>query len=375
MSISTAMSKCSAARARFLGQHVAVPLQGVAVHINAFNFPVWGMLEKLAPALLAGVPSIVKPATQTCYLTEACVRLIIDSGILPEGAVQLVIGRTGDLLDRLGAQDVVAFTGSADTALMLRGNPALMRHSTRFMAEQDSLNASILGPDAAAGQRRIRRCSSRKRLTEITTKAGQKCTAMRRLIVPAAQMEAVAEALTDKAGGHHRRRSGGRGRADGGAGLACAEGRCAGAADAIADRGAADPWRSRAHDDWWMRTRIRPSCRRCCWHAPTPMPRDRVHEVEAFGPALHPDALPRYRPCGGTGQSRRRLAGVLALHRRSGRGAGHRAGQRRLAWPHLHQQCHHRRRRPRAMARPCRIWSMAGRAAQAAARSWAAFAA
>ncbi len=181
----------------FLGQHIAVPLQGVAVQINAFNFPVWGMLEKLAPAILAGVPSIVKPATQTCYLTEACMRLIIDSGILPEGAVQLVIGRTGDLLDRLGAQDVVAFTGSADTALALRANPALMRHSTRFMAEQDSLNASILGPDAGADSAEFA-LFIKEAVTEITTKAGQKCTATRRLIVPAGMMAAVGAALSAK---------------------------------------------------------------------------------------------------------------------------------------------------------------------------------
>jgi oxepin-CoA hydrolase / 3-oxo-5,6-dehydrosuberyl-CoA semialdehyde dehydrogenase len=181
----------------FLGQHIAVPLQGVAVQINAFNFPVWGMLEKLAPALMAGMPSIVKPATQTCYLTEACVRLIIDSGILPEGAVQLVIGRTGDLLDRLGAQDVVAFTGSADTALMLRGNPSLMRHSTRFMAEQDSLNASILGPDAGPESEEFA-LFIKEAVTEITTKAGQKCTATRRLIVPTSMMEAVSDALGAK---------------------------------------------------------------------------------------------------------------------------------------------------------------------------------
>lgn len=181
----------------FLGQHIAVPLQGVAVQINAFNFPVWGMLEKLAPAILAGMPSIVKPATQTCYLTEACMRLIIDSGILPEGAVQLVIGRAGDLLNRLGAQDVVAFTGSADTALMLRANPALLRHSTRFMAEQDSLNASILGPDAGTDSAEFE-LFIKEAVTEITTKAGQKCTATRRLIVPAAMMDAVGTALSEK---------------------------------------------------------------------------------------------------------------------------------------------------------------------------------
>ncbi|MDX1779969.1 MAG: phenylacetic acid degradation bifunctional protein PaaZ [Thalassovita sp.] len=179
----------------FLGQHIAVPLQGVAVHINAFNFPVWGMLEKLAPTLLAGVPAIVKPATQTCYLTEACFRMIIDSGILPEGAVQLIVGRTGDLLDRLGAQDVVSFTGSADTANMLRSNPNLLRNSTRFLAEQDSLNAAILGPDADADSPEFA-LFIKEATREITAKAGQKCTAMRRLVVPADRMGTVAAALT-----------------------------------------------------------------------------------------------------------------------------------------------------------------------------------
>ncbi|SFU02672.1 phenylacetic acid degradation bifunctional protein PaaZ [Sedimentitalea nanhaiensis] len=178
----------------FIGQHIAVPLQGVAVLINAFNFPVWGMLEKLAPAILAGMPVIVKPATQTCYLTEACFRMIVESGILPEGAVQLVIGGTGDMLDRLGAQDVVSFTGSAETALHLRTNPALMRNSVRFHAEQDSLNATILGPDVRAGSVAFE-AFIKEAANEITTKAGQKCTAIRRIIVPQSAMDAVSEAL------------------------------------------------------------------------------------------------------------------------------------------------------------------------------------
>lgn len=184
----------------FIGQHIAVPLQGVAVLINAFNFPVWGMLEKLAPAILAGMPVIVKPATQTCYLTEACFRMIIDSGILPEGAVQLVIGGTGDMLDRLGAQDVVSFTGSADTALHLRANPALMRNSVRFHAEQDSLNATILGPDVASGSPAFE-AFIKEAANEITTKAGQKCTAIRRIIVPQSAMGEVSEALMTRLAG------------------------------------------------------------------------------------------------------------------------------------------------------------------------------
>lgn len=179
----------------FLGQHICTPLQGVAVHINAFNFPVWGMLEKLAPTLLAGVPAIVKPATATCYVTELAVRLMLDSGILPAGALQLVSGGLGDMLDHLTMQDVVSFTGSAQTALKLRQNPVILENSIRFVAEQDSLNASILGPDATPGTPEfdlfIKEVSR-----EMTTKAGQKCTAVRRIITPTSQTEAVIEALS-----------------------------------------------------------------------------------------------------------------------------------------------------------------------------------
>ncbi len=179
----------------FLGQHIAVPLQGVAVHINAFNFPVWGMLEKLAPALLAGVPCIVKPATQTSFLTEACVRIMMDSGLLPEGALQLIVGRTGDLLSRLGPQDVVSFTGSARTALALRSMPNILANSVRFVAEQDSLNASVLGPDAAPDTPEFD-LFVKEAVTEMTTKAGQKCTAIRRMIVPDTLVSPVLDALT-----------------------------------------------------------------------------------------------------------------------------------------------------------------------------------
>ena len=181
----------------FLGQHVATSLHGVAVHINAFNFPVWGMLEKLAPTLLAGVPAIVKPASATAWLAEAAFRMIVESGILPEGAVQFVAGSTGDLLDRLGAQDVVSFTGSAATAGHLRANPNLLRNSVRFVAEQDSLNASVLGPDAAPGTPEFD-AFVREVHREMTAKAGQKCTAIRRIIVPAENREAVIAAISDK---------------------------------------------------------------------------------------------------------------------------------------------------------------------------------
>lgn len=183
----------------FIGQHICTPLRGVAVHINAFNFPVWGMLEKLAPALLAGVPAIVKPATATCYVTEACVRLMLQSGLLPEGALQLVSGGLGDMLDRLTCQDVVGFTGSAATAGMLRANPKLLENSVRFMAEQDSLNASILGPDAMPGTPEFD-LFIKEATREITTKAGQKCTAIRRILAPEAQVGAVIDALSERLG-------------------------------------------------------------------------------------------------------------------------------------------------------------------------------
>jgi oxepin-CoA hydrolase/3-oxo-5,6-dehydrosuberyl-CoA semialdehyde dehydrogenase len=178
----------------FVGQHVCVPLEGAAVHINAFNFPVWGMLEKLAPALLAGVPAIVKPATQTAYLTERVFRRILASGVLPEGAVQLICGGVGDLFEHLTCQDLVSFTGSASTARKLRQHPVVSAHSVRFTAETDSLNSSILGPDAAAGSPELE-LFVREVVREMTVKAGQKCTAIRKAIVPAARVDEVLGAL------------------------------------------------------------------------------------------------------------------------------------------------------------------------------------
>ena len=179
----------------FLGQHVCTPLRGAAIQINAFNFPVWGMLEKFAPAFLAGMPSIVKPATATAYVTEACVRLMLGSGLLPTGSLQLITGGLGDLLDRLGPQDVVGFTGSAQTALKLRSTPNLLRNAVRFVGEQDSLNGSILGPDAGPDTPEfdlfVNEVSK-----EITVKAGQKCTAVRRIIVPFEHLGAATDALT-----------------------------------------------------------------------------------------------------------------------------------------------------------------------------------
>ena len=162
----------------FVGQHVFTPLQGVAVHINAFNFPVWGMLEKLGPTLLAGVPAIVKPGSSTGYLTELAVRIMIEAGVLPAGALQLIMGSTGDLMDHLTCQDVVSFTGSAYTAMKLQSHPVIARESVRFVAERDSLNASILGPDAAPGTPEFD-LFVREVAREMTVKAGQKCTAIR----------------------------------------------------------------------------------------------------------------------------------------------------------------------------------------------------
>ena len=181
----------------FLGQHYCTPLLGAAIHINAFNFPVWGMLEKLAPTLLAGVPAIVKPATATCYLTEACFRLMIEADIFPPGSLQLIIGSTADLLDRLDCQDVVSFTGSAETALALRSNPRLLAQSTRFIAEQDSLNATLLAPDIAPDSTEFDLFVA-EATKEITTKAGQKCTTIRRIMVPEDRIDAIAKALSRK---------------------------------------------------------------------------------------------------------------------------------------------------------------------------------
>jgi len=182
---------------QFAGTHILVPRGGVAVHINAFNFPVWGLLEKFAPSFLAGMPCIGKPATATSYLTEAAVRLMLQSGLLPEGALQLVIGGTGDLLDRLNGQDVVTFTGSADTAARLRVHPNIVRHSVPFNAEADSLNCAILAPDCTPDTPEFD-LFVKEVAREMTVKAGQKCTAIRRAIVPRNLLDAVAQALRDR---------------------------------------------------------------------------------------------------------------------------------------------------------------------------------
>ena len=178
----------------FAGTHILVPRGGVAVHINAFNFPVWGLLEKFAPSFLAGMPCIAKPASATSYLTEAAVRLMHESGLLPAGSLQLVIGGTGDLLDRLQGQDVVTFTGSADTAAKLKTNRNIVAQSIPFNAEADSLNCAILAPDVSPDDEEFE-LFIKEVAREMTVKAGQKCTAIRRAIVPRRHVAAVAEKL------------------------------------------------------------------------------------------------------------------------------------------------------------------------------------
>lgn len=178
----------------FVGQHILTPLEGAAIHINAYNFPCWGMLEKLAPTLLAGMPAIVKPASQTAYLTELMVRKMVDSGVLPEGAVSLICGSVGDLLSHVTGQDVVTFTGSAATGRKLKASAAIVDNATRFTMEADSLNATVLGSDATPDSPEFD-LFVKEIAREMTTKAGQKCTAIRRVFVPENLTQAVIEAL------------------------------------------------------------------------------------------------------------------------------------------------------------------------------------
>ncbi|WP_203135390.1 phenylacetic acid degradation bifunctional protein PaaZ [Microbacterium sp. JZ31] len=178
----------------FLGRHIRTTLPGVAVQINAFNFPVWGPLEKLAPAFLAGMPSVIKPATPTAYVTEHLVRIMVESGLLPAGSVQLVTGSVRELFAHTRLGDIVSFTGSASTADALRRHDAVQRGGVIFHAETDSINASVLGPDAAPGTPEFE-AYVRQLVAEMTAKAGQKCTAIRRAIVPAALADDVVEAV------------------------------------------------------------------------------------------------------------------------------------------------------------------------------------
>ncbi|AZQ43810.1 phenylacetic acid degradation bifunctional protein PaaZ [Nonlabens ponticola] len=179
---------------RFMAHHILVPKKGVAVHINAFNFPVWGMLEKCAINWMAGMPAVVLPAPQTAFLTEAVAREIINSGILPEGALQLLSGLTTNILDTVNSTDVVTFTGSAATGRKLKAHPRLLEESVPFTMEADSLNSSVLGPDAVPGTAEFDIFIKEVR-KEMTSKAGQKCTAIRRIMVPENLMEDVQIAL------------------------------------------------------------------------------------------------------------------------------------------------------------------------------------
>ncbi|PBQ33003.1 phenylacetic acid degradation bifunctional protein PaaZ [Sphingobacteriaceae bacterium] len=178
----------------FMGHHILLPKEGVAVHINAFNFPIWGMLEKIAVNLMAGVPAVVKPATVTSFLTEAVVREIIASKILPEGALQLICGSAGDILSHTMSQDVVTFTGSASTGLLLKSNPVIMRENVPFTMEADSLNCIVLGEDVTPGMPEWEIFIKEVR-KEMTTKSGQRCTAIRRIFVPQNKIEDVQIAL------------------------------------------------------------------------------------------------------------------------------------------------------------------------------------
>jgi 3,4-dehydroadipyl-CoA semialdehyde dehydrogenase len=182
---------------RFHGQHIAVPRHGVAVHINAFNFPAWGLFEKAAVALLAGVPVVTKPATSSAILAHRAVEILVEKAILPEGALSLLVGSVGDLLDHIGPQDVVAFTGSSDTGRKIRALPSVIRHSVRVNVEADSLNAAVLGPDAEPGSETYD-FFVKDVLRDMTQKAGQKCTAIRRVLVPAAVAARVGDDLTDR---------------------------------------------------------------------------------------------------------------------------------------------------------------------------------
>ncbi|GAO80988.1 phenylacetic acid degradation bifunctional protein PaaZ [Sphingopyxis sp. C-1] len=181
----------------FVGQHVYTTLHGAALHINAFNFPVWGMLEKLGPALLAGIPVIVKPATATAQVAEHAVRIMIETGVLPRGGLQLIVGPVGDTLDHLGCQDVVSFTGSAATAVKLQTHPVIAREAVRFIAERDSINASILGPDADADSPEFG-LFVKEIVREMTVKAGQKCTAIRRAFVPRGLLDRTQQEIEDR---------------------------------------------------------------------------------------------------------------------------------------------------------------------------------
>lgn len=267
----------------FVGQHVYTALQGVAVHINAYNFPIWGMLEKLGPTLLAGVPAIVKPATSTAYLAHAAFKVMMDSGLLPKGALQFIAGGVGDLFDHLDGQDTIAFTGSAATATQLQRHPKVAQEAIKFTAERDSLNASILGPDAAPGTPEFD-LFVKEVAKEMTVKAGQKCTAIRRAMVPAGLMDAAQDALSARLA----KTTVGDPRIEGvRMGALASMGQLADVRAKVADLSAINPIVFGALDggpfegeDTANGAFISPILMRC----EAPWQNDSVHDVEAFGP-------------------------------------------------------------------------------------------
>ena len=267
----------------FMGQHIYTPKLGAAVHINAYNFPCWGMLEKLAPTLLAGVPAIVKPASSTAYLTELMVRRMIESGILPQGSVQLICGGVGDLFDHLTCQDTIAFTGSKRTAEKLQQHPRVISESVAFTAETDSLNMSILGPDAKPGTPEFD-LYIKEVVNEMTAKAGQKCTAIRRIIAPAETAADVVRALSTALGAV---RIGNPGRKEVTMGALASQGQRDEVRDRVADLAKEAEIVYGGNDDFdvvdadrdkgafFMPTLL---------HCEKPLSSKAVHSVEAFGP-------------------------------------------------------------------------------------------
>ena len=267
----------------FAAQHIFTPKLGAAVHINAFNFPCWGMLEKLAPTFLAGVPTIVKPASSTAYLTELMVRRIIESGILPDGALQLICGSVGDLFDHLTCQDSIAFTGSKKTAEFLQQHPKVISESVAFTAETDSLNSSILGPDAVPGTPEFD-LYIEEVVHEMTSKAGQKCTAIRRIIAPSAITAEVIDALSTALGNI---RIGNPGSKDVDMGALASQGQRDEVRDRVAELSQQANLVFGGSDDFDV---IDADAKKGAFFMPTllhcekPLTSTAVHSVEAFGP-------------------------------------------------------------------------------------------
>ncbi len=267
----------------FAGRHILTPLQGVAVHINAYNFPCWGMLEKLAPAIIAGVPVIEKPATPSAYVAQALFEEIVASEIFPKGSIQFVAGSLGDMLDHLNGQDAVSFTGSRSTSVALQEKPAIVLNAVRFVAERDSLNAAILGPDSGPGTPEFD-LFVKEIVREVTTKAGQRCTCIRRAVVPVAWIDDVERALVSRL----ERVVVGNPRSEGvtmGALVSTAQRDDVRARIAELQREAAVVYGDPAHveavgADDTAGAFMSPVVLRC----DRPLEADRVHSVEAFGP-------------------------------------------------------------------------------------------